>query len=83
MIKSASTDIDYAKLADFFNFLLLVFIMTLGAIWQLLVYLHAKAAVNADDTVGNQSEEVPAADLNTDSTKHTLYFEVFYSVQSV
>lgn len=32
MIKSASTDIDYAKLADFFNFLLLVFIMTLGAI---------------------------------------------------
>lgn len=24
--------------------------MTAGAIWQLLIYLHAKAAVDADDT---------------------------------
>lgn len=53
------------------------------AIWQLLMYLHAKAAVDADDTVDNRSEEVPAADLNMDSTQHTPFFKGFYSVQSV
>lgn len=57
--------------------------MTVGAIWQLLVHLHAKAAVDADDTVDNWSEEVPDAALNTESMKHTPFFKVFYSVQSV
>lgn len=51
------------------------------AISQLLVYLHAKVAADADDTGDNRSEEVPAADLN--STKYTPSCKAFYSVQSV
>lgn len=82
IIKSASANIDYAKLAlvfgsinsDFFFIFYCSFIMTVGAIWQLLSYLHAKATVDADDSGDNGSEEVPAADLNMDSKQHTPFF---------
>lgn len=71
IIKSASASIDYAKLALFlvpsiltFFIFYCSFTMTVGAIWQLLNYLHAKATVNADDSGDNGSEEVPAADMD-------------------
>lgn len=40
-----------------------VYIMPVGAIWQLFAYLHAKATVDADDAPDN--EEISVADLRT------------------
>lgn len=57
------SDLIYNAGFVFLNVLPFVYIMPVGAIWQLFADLHAKATVDADDAADN--EESSVADLRT------------------
>lgn len=63
------SDLIYNFQFVFLHFLLLVYIIPVGAIRQLFAYFLAKATVDSDDAADN--EDIPAADLHTDTTEHS------------